>query len=293
MRKFTFIRQFFLFRCELGMSESQRTSKPFFVPDRLTLTVAIVLLAFAGVSWIASYYLMPLMMSSSGSGMMSMGVAGIVSSLSLSNIAIFLVIWVIGMAAMMFPAMIPIVLLYNKFATKLESNPRLARVVGTPLFLSGYLIMYAILGVAAYLGIYEALNLSMNFPALSLLSVIAPSAVLIITGVYQFTPLKNRCLSNCVSPMGFFAAHSRKGLFGSIRMGLSHGAYCVGCCWAFMLVMLAVGLMSIPVMAALAGVIAIEKVIVKGSVWFNGLVGAGFIVLGVLVGFFPRLLVML
>ncbi len=76
-------------------------------------------------------------------------------------------------------------------------------------------------------------------------------------------------------------------------MGLSHGAYCVGCCWAFMLVMLAVGLMSIPVMAALAGVIAIEKVIVKGSVWFNGLVGAGFIVLGVLVGFFPRLLVML
>ncbi len=73
-------------------------------------------------------------------------------------------------------------------------------------------------------------------------------------------------------------------------MGFRHGIYCVGCCWAFMLVMLAVGAMSIPVMAVLAGVIALEKVIVRGAVWFNGLVAGSFIGLGVLAIIFPSIL---
>ncbi|MGI0091597.1 MAG: DUF2182 domain-containing protein [Nitrososphaerales archaeon] len=71
-------------------------------------------------------------------------------------------------------------------------------------------------------------------------------------GIYQFSSLKTRCLSQCVSPFGFFATQSRNGLFGAFRMGFNHGSYCVGCCWAYMFVMLAVGAMTIPVMAALA-----------------------------------------
>jgi predicted metal-binding membrane protein len=194
----------------------------------------------------------------------------------------------------MFPAMIPIVLLYNKVATKQERNPFLARLFGTPLFLSGYLITYAILGIGAYFAIYAALNLSMSLPpSLVLISVLAPSAVLITTGIYQFTPLKSRCLSQCVSPIGFFAAHYSSGLTGSLRMGFRHGVYCVGCCWAFMLVMLAVGAMSIPIMAALAAVIALEKVIVRGAVWFNLLIAGCFIGLGVLVFFFPTILALI
>jgi predicted metal-binding membrane protein len=267
------------------MTESR---KPVLLPDRLAISIAFSLLALAAVSWVASYYLMPLM--ASGSSVMSMGVAGIVSSLSFSSVGFFEIVWVIGMAAMMFPAMIPIVLFYNKIATKQEANPLLARVVGTPLFLSGYLIMYAILGLGAYLVVYESINLSMNFSALAALSVLASSAILIVTGIYQFTPLKSRCLSNCVSPMGFFAVHLRKGLVGTVQMGLKNGLYCVGCCWAFMLVMLAIGAMSIPVMAALAGLIAVEKVIVRGAMWFNRLVAVGFIALGVAVLVFPNIL---
>ncbi len=263
------------------------TRKPFFVPDRLAISVAAALLTLAAVSWLASYYLMPLM---AGAGMMSMGVAGIVSSLSFSSVGIFEIVWVIGMAAMMFPAMIPIVLFYNKVATKQESNPFLARVVGTPLFLSGYLIMYAVLGIGAYLAVYEGINLSMGFSDLATLAILASSAILIITGVYQFTPLKSRCLSNCASPIGFFAVHLQKGMVGSVRMGLRHGIYCVGCCWAFMLVMLAVGAMSIPVMAVLAGVIAVEKVVVRGAAWFNALIAGAFIALGVAVLIFPSIL---
>ena len=265
------------------------TQKPVFVPDRLAISVAFALLTLAAASWLASYYLMPLMMAS-GSGAMSMGVASIVSSLSFSSVGFFEIVWVIGMAAMMFPAMIPIVLFYNKVATKQESNPFLARVIGTPLFLSGYLIMYAVLGLGAYLVVYESINLSTSFSALAALSVLASSAILIVTGIYQFTPLKSRCLSNCVSPMGFFAVHLKKGMVGTVRMGLRNGLYCVGCCWAFMLVMLAVGAMSIPVMAALAGLIAVEKVIVRGAVWFNRLVAVGFIALGVAVLMFPSIL---
>jgi predicted metal-binding membrane protein len=269
-----------------------QTRKPVFVPDRLAISVAFSLLALAAVSWLASYYLMPLMMAS-GSGMMSSGVASIVSSLSFSSVGFFEIVWVIGMAAMMFPAMIPIVLFYNKVATKQERNPFVARAVGTPLFLSGYLVTYAILGLGAYLLVYEGINLSMNLPATATLSILASSAILMVTGAYQFTPLKSRCLSNCVSPMGFFAVHLRNGLLGSIRMGLKNGFYCVGCCWAFMLVMLAVGAMSIPVMAALAGMIALEKVIVRGAVWFNRVIAVSFIALGVAVLMFPSILTLI
>lgn len=267
----------------------------------MALTISLSLLGVAALSWIASYYLMPFMMrSGSTSDMMMMsntGLAAIVSSstpLSTTAIALFEVVWIVGMIAMMFPAMIPIVLFYNKVSSKLALKTRLARMVGTPLFLSGYLIAYGILGLTAYLSVYFALNLSMLFSSslLSEFSVIAPAGILVTTGLYQFTPLKFKCLSGCVSPIGFFAMKSQKGLFGSIRMGFSHGIYCVGCCVLYMLVMLVVGAMSIPVMALLAGLIAFEKVIVRGSAWFGRIIGFAFIFSGIAVLVFPNLLML-
>lgn len=270
-----------------------------FVRDKIALTISLTLLGVAGVSWIASYYLMPLMMSSSSSDMIltSTGVAAIVAtstSLSISVITFFEVVWVVGMAAMMFPAMIPIVLFYNKVSTKLAPNPRLARLVGTPLFLSGYLITYGILGLGAYLSLYFALAIStiLSSSMLSFLAIAAPVGILFATGMYQFTPLKFKCLTGCVTPIAFFATRSRKGLFGSLRMGFDHGVYCVGCCVLYMLVMLIVGAMSIPVMAILAGVIALEKVVAKGSEWFGRVVGFGFLVGGIIAIMFPNILIL-
>ena len=273
-----------------GSASDSSPSVPVFIHDRLAVTITAILLATASISWVASYYLMPVMMSDSSGMMAGMGVAAIVSSLSLPAVALFEVVWVIGMAAMMFPAMIPMVLFYNQIKTKLETNPTLARVAGTPLFLAGYLVTYALLGVGAYLAVYAAFILSSTFPALVGLSFVAPSAVLVAAGVYQFTSLKNRCLSQCISPFGFFATRTRTGLTGAFRMGFGHGIFCVGCCWAFMLVMLAVGAMSIPIMAALAGVIALEKIVVKGSVWFNRIVGFALVSFGILVAFIPSVL---
>ena len=274
------------------LSEPGSRLRSFLIRDKLALWISISLLGAAGAAWVASYYLMPLMM---GDMAMTGGVAAIVSSssMSLSAIGFFEVVWVIGMAAMMFPAMIPVVLFYNRFATKNESNPSSARVIGTPLFLAGYLVTYLALGLGAYLAIFVALNLSSMVPWLASLSVAAAGTVLIMTGVYQFSSLKSRCLSKCISPVGFFALHSKKGLFGSLQMGFSHGSYCVGCCWAYMLVMLAVGAMSIPVMAILSGIIALEKVVARGSVWFNRVVAIGFIAFGILLWFSPGLLTMI
>ena len=154
------------------LSEPGSGLRSFLIRDELVLWISISLLGAAGAAWVASYYLMPLMM---GDMAITNGVAAIVSSssISLSAIAFFEVVWVIGMAAMMFPAMIPVVLFYNRFATKIESNPSNARVIGTPLFLAGYLVTYLALGLGAYLAIFVALNLSSMVPWLASLSVVA------------------------------------------------------------------------------------------------------------------------
>jgi predicted metal-binding membrane protein len=161
---------------------------------------------------------------------------------------------------------------------------------GTPLFLSGYLAMYAGSGLAAYIVVFIALGLPSSVPPISTLALVAPSLVLVFVGLYQLTPWKARSLSHCVSPADFFILHSRSGLSGAVRMGISHGAYCVGCCWAYMLVMLAVAAMSIPFMAALAGVIAIEKVLVRGATWFTRAVAGAFVLLGIASFVFPSIL---
>jgi len=270
-----------------------------FIHDRLSIIVTAIILTATIAAWIVSSSLMPLMsytssgmtagMESSGT-MTGMSILTIVPSLSLPVVGIFEVVWVISMAAMMFPAMIPMVLFYNKVRATEEPSVSLARAGGTSLFLAGYIVVYALLGVGAYLAIYGGLALSSSFPVPSTPSLIVPSVILIVTGIYQFSSLKNRCLSQCVSPFGFFATHSRKGLVGAFRMGLSHGAFCAGCCWAYMLVMLAVGAMSVPTMLALTGLVVVEKVVVRGSTWFNKSVGFGFVSLGVLVAVFPSVL---
>jgi predicted metal-binding membrane protein len=262
--------------------------------DKLGIVVAILLVAVAAVSWAATYYLMPMMMMGDPAMSGMAGVASIVSSsLSPTPIGFFVLVWVVGMVAMMFPAMIPVMTFYNRFATKVEPNPAVAKLFGTPLFLVGYLATYAGLGLMAYLAISVVLSASPLLPFSALLATVVPGSLMILAGGYQFSSLKSRSLSHCISPVGFFAIHSQRGLSGSLRMGLSHGKYCVGCCWAYMMVMLAVAAMSLPFMAILAGVIALEKVVVRGAVWFTRLIGAGFVVLGVMAFFFPNILLAL
>ena len=158
---------------------------------------------------------MPMMMGNPSDTMTANGVAAIVSSLSLSSIGFFEIVWVIGMTAMMFPAMIPMVLFYNKVKTKLESSPILAKVLGTPIFLSGYLVTYALLGVGAYLIVYEALALPSIIPSLSNLAIIAPSAILIAVGSISSHPLRQDVCLNVSHPSASLPFIQARGFSGA------------------------------------------------------------------------------
>ena len=111
-----------------------------------------------------------------------------------------------------------------------------------------------------------------------------------LAGVWQLTPLKEKSLAKCISPMGFFLTHSKSGFSGAFRMGTEHGIYCVGCCWLYMLVMLVVAAMSLLSMILLFGLIIVEKAFVGTVAWFKWLSAGFFFFLAVLVATSPSIL---
>jgi predicted metal-binding membrane protein len=141
--------------------------------------------------------------------------------------------------------------------------------------------VWALTGIGLLLGWSEAMRLSTAPLGQSIYYIYA--AVLIIAGAYQFTPLKNKCLGYCESPMSFFMRRWTPGTAGAIRMGLYHGLYCLGCCWPYFLLMVAIGWMNIFWMALFAALIFGEKIWSRG-IWLARAAGAGFILAGALAG---------
>ena len=168
----------------------------------------------------------------------------------------FLALWVVMMAAMMFPSVAPMAVIWIRSVSARTSG--LQRTGGISLFLCGYLIAwagYGLLAFAALLGTGRFVETSPG--AAKWVGV----AIFAVAGIYQLTPLKEVCLKHCRSPIGsLFHYASFRGPARDLRVGLHHGAYCVACCWGLMIVLIAVGTMNIAVMAALAAVIFIEKV---------------------------------
>jgi len=255
------------------------------------LSIGVPLLVVAIGAW---YLSAVLYQASSPMGMDSMApvipiatMAGMFTTLDAGVVFAFLVVWVVGMVAMMFPAMVPIMSFYSGLVTKQERRPNLSRLVGPPLFLTGYLSLYLLLGLGLFAAVYEVFQLGLMMPWLSSWSVFGVAAVLFAVGIWQVTPLKEKMLGKCISPMGFFMTHARKGLPGAFRMGAEHGVYCVGCCWLYMLVMLGVAAMSLISMVLLSGLIIVEKAFVGKSSWFKWLSAGIFFSLGAAVLVFP------
>jgi predicted metal-binding membrane protein len=171
---------------------------------------------------------------------------------SLGSLGWFLGIWVVMMAAMMFPSVAPTIALYARMTR--ERSP-----VSPWLFAGGYLLTWAAAGVLVYLlglvvtGIFgETLAWDNAGRALA-------AATLFVAAVYEVTPLKNVCLAKCRSPLGTLLGSWRDGRLGALNMGARNGAWCVGCCWALMASLFALGVMSVFWMAFVAGIIAAEK----------------------------------
>ncbi len=179
-----------------------------------------------------------------------------------TSILLYLPIWVSMMVAMMFPSVAPMVML---FAT-LSRNRRVAGQPSTPtwVFLAGYLAVWSLVGVLAYLLSLALPAVSMMAPGLRIDYPLAAGLVLIFAGLYQLTPLKQVCLGHCRSPMSVILSGWRDGNLGSFRMGFEHGVVCVGCSWGLMLVMFVVGLMNLVGMVILSAVIFVETVVPHG-----------------------------
>jgi predicted metal-binding membrane protein len=204
---------------------------------------------------------------------------------TISGAGLFAGMWLLMMAAMMLPAITPIVLMFRTIQR--QRRTRGSPVVPTAAFVTGYLVVWLLAGIAADL-LYMAAKVAGD--RLHTGSGAVPyigGGIIVLAGLYQFSPLKHVCLAHCRSPFHIILHGWREGRVGAMRMGASHGLYCLGCCWGIMAVLLVVGLMNLAWMAALSILIALEKLAPRG-VGIGRLVGVVFIILGITMAAQPR-----
>jgi predicted metal-binding membrane protein len=209
------------------------------------------------------------------------------SATDLGTLGFYVSAWVVMMAAMMFPSIWPMVVMYQRVQRGRAEQGREAVVGGTTLFVSGYLITWTAAGLVAYV-VLEALR-SMSIDAFSWDrgGPYLAGGVIVAAAVYQLTPLKDACLSKCRNPLMFILTSWQAGRVGALRMGIEHGAWCVGCCWALMAALFALGVMSVGWMVFIAGLIALEKLL-PWKAAANRSVALTLLVLGLSVAFVPE-----
>jgi predicted metal-binding membrane protein len=194
----------------------------------------------------------------------------------LAAFEVFLLCWQVMTVAMMLPSSMPMVNLV------LYAGRRQARSVAVPLaFLAGYAVIWTAFAAGAFLGDTLVHRLVDLWPWLAFHSWLIAAVTFFIAGLFQFSPLKDRCLDMCRTPLGFFMHYYRKGAGMAWRLGIHHGGYCLGCCWALMLVMFGVGVGNLVGMAALTGVMVIEKT-VPGGKRLSPVIGIILLLLGIL-----------
>ncbi len=173
---------------------------------------------------------------------------------ALGSLGFFLGVWVVMMGAMMFPSVAPTVALYAHMARR---RRRLAPL----LFAGGYLLTWAAGGLVVFAVAVAGRRLGGDVLAWDRAGRWVAGATLLAAALYELTPFKDVCLGKCRSPLGFLLGSWRDGPGGALRMGAAHGAWCVGCCWALMTALFALGIMSVAWMAFVAGLIALEKIL--------------------------------
>ncbi|WP_372618992.1 DUF2182 domain-containing protein [Falsiroseomonas sp.] len=215
-----------------------------------------------------------------GAGMdMGSAMAGMTMPVAWSpgHAALMVVMWVLMMLAMMLPSAAPMILLHGTVSRRRDPERGGRRAL---LFAVAYAAVwggFAIVATAAQWALEQAGVLT---PAMSVRTATAASLLFIAAGIYQFTPLKRACLRHCRSPLEFLAAHWRGGASGAFAMGVRHGAYCLGCCWAMMLLLFVGGVMNLAWIAGLALLVLAEKLMPAGQV-VSWVLGAGLIGWGV------------
>jgi predicted metal-binding membrane protein len=220
--------------------------------ERLVIAASIVTLA--ALAW---WFIL------AGGGMAE---DGAMAGMSTPPFAAVLLMWSLMMAAMMLPSATPAVLLYARVR---QMRNGASAIAPSWVFLTGYLALWLLFSLIA--AVAQRL---LTGPTMALDNRGAEAALLILAGVYQLSPLKSACLRQCRAPAQFISHHWRPGWIGAFRLGLLHGAYCVGCCWALMLLLFVGGVMNLIWVIALAIVIAAEKILPRGD-WIARATGIG------------------
>ena len=250
--------------------------------SRATLILVGLLVGLAGVAWALT-----IKQAVDMSGMVT-GLGQVGSRMPNDmGASLFMAMWLTMMVAMMFPTIAPMVLAHRMVVTQRGEG-----VLPTAAFVLGYLAVWAAIGLVPMMGFLAFRNLPIEAARSGWLPVVA-GGVLVGAGLYQFTPLKGICLKACRSPIGFILTHDfGRGARGAFSAGVHHGAYCLGCCWALMAVLVVVGLMNLVWMAALALVFMAEKNWRRG-VAVSRVTGALVAIFGAAVLVHPALLVTL
>ena len=234
------------------------------------VAVAAVLLAGALAAWIATVARMKGMDDGPGT--------------DLGGLGWYVGIWVTMMAAMMLPSVAPMVLLFARVGR--ERTKRGAAFVPTWIFVAAYFAVWTAYGLLGY-GAYRLITaFDTGVLAWDRAGPYVAGAALATAGLYELTPLKRVCLRHCRSPLHFVLGGWRGGRAGAFRMGVEHGAYCVGCCWGLMVILFALGVMSLLWMAVVAALIFVQKVL-PGANRLMVPFAAAFVAFGVFVAAAP------
>ena len=227
------------------------------------------LISITALSWWYMLYLAAQMSASMESmggmegmgGGMSQPMAGMVMSWTLTDFTANLVMWAVMMVAMMVPSAAPTILLYARLQQDKHGNTRVKPVT---FFLVGYICAWSLFSLGATLiqwGLHEGALLS---GAMAIDPQWLSATVLMATGLYQWTSLKQACLKHCQSPLGFLLGFWRDDSFGIVRMGWRHGLFCIGCCWLLMAILFTVGVMNLIWVALIAVYVLLEKIVPYG-----------------------------
>lgn len=240
--------------------------------------VLLCLLGVIGLAWLVLWRLgetMPAM------GMV--GMAGMVMDGAMSmpwqpgDFLLTFAMWAVMMVGMMLPGALPMILLYQRVAGQRQSRWRACWQVA--LFTAAYLLVWSGFSAVATLLQWQLDQSALLTPALASANAWLGGGILLLAGVYQWLPAKQACLGHCRSPLSFLLGHWRPGAAGALHMGLAHGLYCLGCCWAVMGLLFVVGVMNLLWVALLSAFVLLEKLMPFGR-WTCRLSGALMMVWG-------------
>ena len=263
----------------------------FFIMHKVQKIILVSLILTSLIAWLFSISQPDIMMET-------------MMMLNPTVLLIFTVNWTVGMAAMMFPAIVPMVLFYNRLIVEDNNNNNdynfdiskqknneqrqfpliflsINYSIKTIVFVASYLLVWSLTGILLLLSWSILMNNLFITHGVKELDVVY-GFLLVISGLYQFSSLKRKCLGYCESPLAFFTRRWKgNSIISTIKMGTYHGLYCLGCCWPYFLLMVALGWMNIAWMGLFTGIIFGEKIWSKG-IWISRFTGIAFAIVGIL-----------